>query len=79
MAVATPPGAVIGKRLNIVLSDRAHTDLVSVSRETRRSMTELIRLGLGLLKIAVAAERDGHRLIVTTADGQPLKEIVLPG
>ena len=42
-------------------------------------MTELVRLGLGLVKIAIEAERRGHRLIVTTAEGDPVKEIVLPG
>jgi hypothetical protein len=41
-------------------------------------MTELVRLGLGLVKIALEAERNGQRLIVTTAEGQAIKEIVLP-
>jgi len=42
-------------------------------------MTELVRVGLGLVKLALEAERKGHRLVVTTSDGQPIKEIVLPG
>jgi len=50
-----------------------------MAKRNRRSMTELVRLGLGLVKIALEAEQNGHKLIVTTADGQPLKEIVLPG
>jgi hypothetical protein len=67
------------KRVNFVLSAKAHSELATMARRTRRSMTELVRLGLGLVKIAIEAERNGHKLIVTTADGTPLKEIVLPG
>lgn len=69
---------VVGKKVNFVLSERAYTDLVNLSKETMRSMTELVRLGLGLVKIVIEAERRGQRLIVTTADGEPIKEIVLP-
>lgn len=74
---ATP--AVVAKRVNFLLSGRTHTELVNLSKATMRSMTELVRLGLGLVKIAVEAERQGQRLIVTTAEGDPVKEIVLPG
>jgi hypothetical protein len=75
----TEAPSVVGKRVNFVLSERAYTELVNLSKETMRSMTELVRLGLGLVKIAIEAERRGQRLIVTTAEGDPVKEIVLPG
>jgi hypothetical protein len=77
--MASPAGLQQGRRVNFVLSERAHADLVALSKETMRSMTELVRLGLGLVKLALEAERSGNKLIVTTTDGQPLKEIVLPG
>jgi hypothetical protein len=80
MAMATATASVLaGKRVNFVISEKAYSDLVNLSKETMRSMTELVRLGLGLVKIALEAERKGHRLIVTTAEGEPVKEIVLPG
>jgi hypothetical protein len=41
-------------------------------------MTDVVRLGLGLVKIALEAKKDGNRLVVTNSEGQPLKEIVLP-
>jgi hypothetical protein len=41
-------------------------------------MTDVVRLGLGLVKIALEASKNGNRLVVTNAEGQPLKEIVLP-
>lgn len=55
-----------------------HSELVTLARETKRSMTDLVRLGLALVKIAIEAERNGNRLIVTTSDGRPVKELVLP-
>lgn len=74
---ATPH--VVGKqRVNFLLSEKAYADLVSLSKDTMKSMTELMRLGLGLVKIVIEADRRGQRLIVTTAEGEPVKEIVLP-
>ena len=69
---------VAGRRVNFVLSEKAHTDLVSLSKHSMRSMTELVRLGLGLVKLALEAQQNGNKLVVTTEDGRPLKEIVLP-
>jgi hypothetical protein len=75
METTTP---MAGRRVNFVLSERAHTDLVGLSKDSMRSMTELVRLGLGLVKLAWEAQQNGNRLVVTTADGRPVKEIVLP-
>jgi len=79
MSSTTAAAEIETKRVNFVLSGKAHSELVTMAKRNRRSMTELVRLGLGLVKIALEAEQNGHKLIVTTADGQPLKEIVLPG
>jgi hypothetical protein len=81
ITVPTDPAlAEIGvKRLNINLSETAFGELQMLARRTRRSMTELVRLGLGLVKISIQEAARGNKLIVTTADGQPLREIVLPG
>ena len=70
--------ASAGKRVNFILSARAHSDLTSLAESTHRSMTDIVRLGLGLAKIAFEASRDGYRLVVTNSEGQPIKEIVLP-
>ena len=76
--MAATTSTMLGKRVNFVLSERAHSELVTLARETKRSMTDLVRLGLALVKIAIEAERNGNRLIVTTSDGRPVKELVLP-
>ena len=77
MAASTSP-TLIGKRVNFVLSEKGYSDLVALAKDTRRSMTEIVRLGLGLVRIAIEAEREGNRLIVTSKVGDPIKEVVLP-
>jgi hypothetical protein len=67
------------KRINISLSDRAYLDLQAASRDNRRSMTDIVRLSLGLVKILMEAQNKGYRMYVTTPDGEAVKEIVLPG
>lgn len=67
-----------GKRVNFILSEKSHSDLAGLAESTHRSMTDVVRLGLGLVKIALEATKNGNRLVVTNAEGQPLKEIVLP-
>jgi hypothetical protein len=76
--MSTLTSSTVLKRVNFILSERAHSELVNLAKRTNRSMTELIRLGLGLVKIVTEAARDGNRLVVTTPDGQPIKEIVIP-
>lgn len=73
-AVASAPA----KRVYVTLSDAAYSELSEISRSQRRSMNELIRLALGLLKLVIEAERKGHRLVVTTEEGVALKQIILP-
>lgn len=77
-ASAAAPAMIPTKRVNFILSERAHADLTNVAETTHRSMTDVVRLGVGLVKIALEASRNGHRLMVTTAEGVPLREIVLP-
>jgi len=74
--VTAPTGI---RRLNINLAEKAFDDLQALARNTKRSMTELVRLGLGLIKIATEQTAKGHRLVITSADGKVLKEIVIPG
>lgn len=69
---------VPAKRLNFNISEKAHADLTALAKHTHRSMTEIIRLGVALAKIALDAEQNGNRLVIASPDGKPLKEIVLP-
>ena len=76
---ATPVAdTVTTRRLSLNLSDSVYSELASLAKERRSSMTEIVRLALGLVRIAIQAAKKGQRLVVTTDDGQPVKEIVLP-
>jgi hypothetical protein len=79
--VPAPPAPVQTetKRLNINLSATVFAELQTLSRETHRSMTELVRLALGLVRIVLQESAKGNKLVITTSTGQPLREIVLPG
>ena len=66
------------KRLNFNVSPRAYAELSNLAKSTHRSMTEVIRLGVGLVKIALEATREGNRIVIVNSGGEPVKEIVIP-
>jgi hypothetical protein len=65
------------KRLNINLPTSVYNELQKLSVQSGRSMTEVIRTGFGLAKIAIEEGEKDRRLAVTTPDGKILKEIVI--
>jgi hypothetical protein len=76
--MATPAIAPGYKRIAINLSDMAYADLKRSAEETARSMTDVIRIGIGLFKVAAEAMKANNKLVVVSSEGKPLKEIVLP-
>ncbi len=66
------------QRFNVNLSQRAYADLKSVAEETGRSMTEIIRMGIGLVRIIDGELRDGHKIVVKSKSGETLKELIIP-
>ncbi len=66
-------------RLNLNLSDTARVEVSKLADESSRSITELVRLALSLLKVIIDERKVGNKLIVTTSAGQPIKELVIPG
>ncbi|HVO83239.1 MAG TPA: ribbon-helix-helix protein, CopG family [Syntrophobacteria bacterium] len=69
---------VKGKRLSLNLSDAAYADLEQMAAQRQSSMTEIVRLALGLARIAISESEKGNKLLVTSPNGDALKEIVLP-
>jgi hypothetical protein len=65
-------------RLNVNLPESLLQELRDLSESSNRSMTDIVRTGLGLAKLAYEEKSKKHRLAVTTQDGQPIKEIVIP-
>lgn len=66
------------KRLNVNLPTPVFRELEEIADSTGRSLTEIVRLGLGLVAIATDAEKSGHRLVVADRNGGMLRELILP-
>jgi hypothetical protein len=63
--------------LNLNLSNTVYLELSNLAAKRRSSMTEVVRFALGLARIAFQEASLGNKLVVTTAEGKPLKEIVI--
>jgi hypothetical protein len=71
-------GPTAPKRLSLVLADAAYDELDRLACQRQTSMKEVVRLGIGLVKIAVQEAKNGNKLVVATTKGEVLKELVLP-
>jgi hypothetical protein len=66
------------RSLSLNISSGVYGELSELATERRGSLTDLVRFALGLARIAIRETSVGNKLIVTTADGKPLKEITVP-
>ena len=66
------------RRLNLVLAESVYGDLVELAQMRRSTMTEVIRLALGLVKVVLQEAQQGNRIVVVKPDGTVPKELVLP-
>lgn len=64
------------RRLNLNLPERTFQELERLASETGRSLTEMIRIAIGLAQVAVDEEIHGRKLAVISKDGHVLKEII---
>lgn len=65
------------KRLNVNLPESTFNELKALAEETHRSMTDVVRTALGLVKIAMEEEKKQHSVAIVDKDDKVLKEIVL--
>ncbi len=65
------------KRLNLDLSPEAFDMLQKLAEESGKNMTEVVRMGISLCKIAQEEKHKGRSLGVVK-DDQVVKELVLP-
>ena len=77
---SAPPTAddVGTRRLNANLPAAMLDDMVDEKRRSGRDITELVKLGWQLTKIALREQRQGNALAVVSPDGRILKELVIP-
>ena len=66
------------KRLNVNLPESIFGELDQIARESGRTMTDVVRLALGLVAVALTEEKAGHKLAVIKPDGKVLKELLIP-
>lgn len=74
----SPPNGSAKKRLNLDLPVSTFKELEELASRSGRSMKEVMRTALGLVKLAYDEAAQGHKLTITSASGTPIKEIVLP-
>jgi hypothetical protein len=66
------------RRLNANIPGAMLDEMVEEKRRSGRDITELVKLGWKLTKIALREQRQGNVLAVVDADGRILKELVIP-
>lgn len=66
------------KRLNHIVPEKLYQQVVELSRETRLDITDIVRLGLGLVMVAIKESQQGNKIIVADSNGVPIKELILP-
>jgi len=72
------PSSTVPARLNVFLSEKARQDLQHVASIRKSSLTEVVRLGLALVKIAIEESIRGNKLMITDREGRILREVILP-
>lgn len=76
VSAVRPPAKT--KRLNVNLPVSLFDELTEVASESGRTLTEVVRLALGLVAKATEVEKAGYKLGVVDSDGRLIKELVLP-
>jgi hypothetical protein len=67
------------RRLNVNLPESVYDELRQLAQQSGRNITDLIRVALGLVKVAIEETvLRKHRIYIGTEDGTILKELVLP-
>jgi len=66
------------KRLNLNLPKSVFDELGMLAKASGRTMTEIVRIALGLVAVVMNEKKSGHKIMITDHDGTPIKELVLP-
>jgi hypothetical protein len=68
----------IMRRLNLNLPASLYDDLSELADSQGKTMTEIVRTGLGLAHIAYTQLGKRQKLVIADADGKPIREILIP-
>lgn len=65
------------RRLNINLPEATYANLYDLAEQSGRSMTDIVRIALGLVQVAIEEEKKGNKLAIASSKGELLKEIII--
>lgn len=63
--------------LRVELPHPVLEELKALSRQSGRTLANIIAMGLGLVKLIIDEESKGHILLVAQNDGTPIKQVTL--
>jgi hypothetical protein len=66
------------KRVNLNLAMKSYEDLERLADKTGRTMTDIVRFGLALVKLYLEETENGRKLIIASPDGKAISEIRFP-
>ena len=66
------------KRISLNLAMKSYQDLESLADKTGRTMTDIVRFGLALVKLYFEETRQGRKLIIASSTGKAVSEIRFP-
>jgi len=72
------PDKTKSRRVSVKMSEEGYQILQGLSTSSQRSMNNIFRNALGLVRIALEEEEKGNSLAVVNKKGKVLKEVVLP-
>lgn len=66
------------KRLNVNLPEDSYEEIRALADSSGRSISDIVRTGLGLASIAMEEASRNNYLTITSSEGKLLRQIVLP-
>jgi len=73
--VEAPPKT---RRVNLNLAAQSYADLDSLANKTGRTMTDVVRFGLALVKLYLEETGQGNKLFIGSPNGKVISEIRFP-
>ena len=67
-----------GGRSGIIFSPQAYAEMEQLSSQSGHSVLELVRLGLGYVKLMLETAKKGNLVLICRPDGNPIEQVVLP-
>jgi CopG-like RHH_1 or ribbon-helix-helix domain, RHH_5 len=78
VAPAPPRSGTAIRRLNVNLSEQVYNELQELAGRTGRTVSDLVRLALAVIRVILTEVGPDQNLYVGTRDGKIKKQIVIP-